>query len=238
MLDVTTLPILNDNYAYIIRSGDELAVFDPGEAPPIITYLDKHNLTPNYIFNTHHHGDHVQGNLEIKEKYNCHIVGPAEEKDKIKTLDIGLTHGERFNLGGETIEIIKTAGHTNGHISFYFQKSKTLFCGDALFSMGCGRLFEGTPEDMFKGFEFIKRLPHETKIYCGHEYTLNNAEFCLSVEPDNPDLIARTEEVKILRQQGKPTIPTNLGLELKTNLFLRAKTAKNLKDLRALKDSA
>jgi hydroxyacylglutathione hydrolase len=238
MLDVTILPILNDNYAYILHSKDEVAVLDPGDAAPIIKYLEQHNWVPNYIFNTHHHGDHVAGNNEIKQKYNCRVVGPAEEKDKIKTLDVGLSHGEFFNFGGETIQVIKTAGHTNGHISFYFQSSNTLFCGDALFAMGCGRLFEGTPKDMFKGFQHIKRLPLDCKIYCGHEYTLTNAKFCLSIEPDNTDLIQRYKEVENLRRQKQPTIPTTLEQELKTNLFLMAETADALGKIRALKDRA
>ncbi len=238
MLDVTILPILEDNYTYIVRSGDCIAVIDPGDAAPIINYCNDHNIIPTHIFNTHHHWDHTDGNLEIKDKYNCPIIGPKDEQDKIKNLDIVLYHGEFFQIGHETIEVIKTSGHTNGHISFYCQNSKNLFCGDALFSMGCGRLFEGTPADMFKGFQHIKNLPLETKIYCGHEYTLNNAQFCSNIEPDNPDIITRTHEVEGLREKKIPTIPTTLEQELKTNVFLKAETVKELTQLRVLKDKS
>jgi len=238
MLNVTILPILEDNYAYIIRADDQIAIIDPGAAEPVIDYLEKHALTPDYIFNTHHHWDHVNGNLKIKEKYGCKIIGPKEGEDKIKGLDITKRHDDVFQFGNENVQVIKAAGHTNGHICFYFQQSKILFSGDALFSMGCGRLFEGTAEDMFAGFEHIKRLPDDTQIYCGHEYTLGNAEFCLTIEPDNQDIMQRYKEVQDLRAQNRPTIPTTLGQERKTNVFLRAETAQELKRIRELKDNA
>ena len=237
MLNVTLIPILEDNYTYIIQSGDDVGIIDPGDAKPIINKLEELDLTPNYIFNTHHHWDHVNGNKKIKDKYNCRLVAPQEEQDKIKDIDIGLSHGEMFQFGDETIEAIKVSGHTNGHICFYFHNSKILFSGDALFSMGCGRLFEGSAADLFEGFQHLKKLPDDTQIYCGHEYTLTNANFCLSVEPDNMDIISRTEEIKSLRSAQKPTIPTTIELEKQTNLFFRAKTAQDLKVLRDLKDS-
>ena len=196
------------------------------------------DLTPNYIFNTHHHWDHVNGNKKIKDKYNCRLVAPQEEQDKIKDIDIGLSHGEMFQFGGDTIEVIKVSGHTNGHICFYFQNSKILFSGDALFAMGCGRLFEGNATDLFEGFQHLKKLPDDTQVYCGHEYTLTNAKFCLSVEPDNTDIISRAEEIKALLAAQQPTIPTTIALEKQTNLFFRAKTAESLRNLRDLKDSS
>ncbi len=238
MLNVTLIPILEDNYAYIIQSGDDVGIVDPGDAAPIINKLEELGLTPNYIFNTHHHWDHVNGNKKIKDKYNCRLIAPKEEQDKIKNTDIGLNHGEFFQFSGETIEVIKVSGHTKGHICFYFQNSKTLFSGDALFAMGCGRLFEGSATDLFEGFEYLKNLPDDTQIYCGHEYTLTNANFCLSVESDNLDIINRTEEIKSLISAQQPTIPTTIALEKQTNLFFRAKTAQDLKILRDLKDKS
>ena len=238
MLNVTLIPILEDNYTYIIQSGNDVGIVDPGDAAPIINKLEELDLTPNYIFNTHHHWDHVNGNKKIKDKYNCRLVAPQEEQDKIKDIDIGLSHGEMFQFGGDTIEVIKVSGHTNGHICFYFQNSKILFSGDALFAMGCGRLFEGNATDLFEGFQHLKKLPDDTQVYCGHEYTLTNANFCLSVEPDNTDIISRTEEIKSLRAAQQPTIPTTIALEKQTNLFFRAKTAKDLKILRDLKDKS
>lgn len=238
MLDITILPILEDNYCYIIQSNNLVGIIDPGEAKPVIAHLEKHNLKPDYIFNTHHHWDHVNGNKAIKQKYSAQIIAPKSESTKIKNSDIALSHDQTFTFGDEEIKIIKVAGHTMGHICFYFEKSKALFSGDALFSMGCGRLFEGNADDLFKGFEILRQLPDDTQIYCGHEYTETNGKFCLSVEPDNQDLIARYDEVIALRQANQPTIPTTLGLEKKTNLFLRAQTAEDLKILRDLKDKA
>lgn len=237
MLKVTLIPILEDNYSYIIQSGDVVGIIDPSEAKPIIEFLEKNNLTPSFIFNTHHHWDHVNGNKKIKAKYNCKIIGSDKEKNKIPDIDTPLFDGDIFKFGNETIKIIGTAGHTSGHICFFFKEAKVLFSGDTLFSLGCGRLFEGTAQQLYNSFERLKQLPDDTKIYCGHEYTLENSEFCIQVDPDNKKLIERIREAKNLRNKNQPTIPTTLAQEKETNSFLRAKSAEELKKLRELKDS-
>ncbi len=237
MLTVTLVPILEDNYAYIIQSQDSIAIIDPGESKAIINALEKLNITPSFILNTHHHWDHVNGNKQIKEKYNVEIIGPESERKSIPELDTGLKNGDIFNFGDETVEVIETQGHTLGHICFYFKNSKILFSGDTLFSLGCGRLFEGTAEQSFNSFKKLKALPDDTKIYCGHEYTLENAEFCLSVDPDNQHLIKRIKEIENLRTNNKPTLPVTLEQEKKTNIFLKAKNAEEFKKFRELKDN-
>lgn len=237
MLDVILVPILEDNYAYIIKSKDSVAVIDPGDAAPVIAVLEEMDLKPSFIFNTHHHWDHVNGNKKIKEKYGLEIIGPESERNKIPELDNGLKNADAFNFGDEVVGIIETRGHTLGHICFYFKNSKILFSGDTLFSLGCGRLFEGTAEDLFNAFKTLKALPDDTQIYCGHEYTLDNAKFCLNIAPDNQDLITRAEEIKNLRNKKQPTIPTALAQEKKTNVFLMAKNAEEFKELRKLKDN-
>ena len=236
MLNVTLVPILEDNYAYIIQSGERCAVIDPGEAKPIITALEESGLSPQVVLNTHHHGDHVAGNQNIKRNYACKVIGPEKDRDRIPGMDIGINDKDTFSFGDEKMEVIETPGHTAHHLCLYFPNSQVLFSGDTLFSMGCGRLFEGTAEQMFQSFEKFKSLPDETKIYCGHEYTLDNGKFCLSIEPDNPDLIERIKEVESLRSDHKPTIPSTIGLEKKTNVFMRAETPEEFKKYRELKD--
>ena len=236
MLDVTLIPVLDDNYAYILQSGSEIAVLDPGEAQPVIEYLEKNKLIPSIIFNTHHHGDHIAGNKKIQEKYNSQIVGPEKDKSRIPNINIGLNEGDIYKFGDEDITIMETPGHTNGHICLWFKQSKILFSGDTLFAMGCGRLFEGTADDIFPSFVRFNQMPDETTIYCGHEYTLENARFCLSIEPENDDLIERMKEVEGLYNNEIPTIPTTIGLERKTNVFMRAKDVAEFKKYRTLKD--
>lgn len=237
MLNVILVPTLEDNYTYIIESKDSVAIIDPGEAAPVITVLDEKSLTPSFIFNTHHHWDHVNGNKKLKDKYDLRVIGSQYDKDRVPELDQGLEHGETFKFGDETVEVIATAGHTLGHICLYFRESKILFTGDTLFSLGCGKFFEGTAEDMFKSFEALKKLPDDTQIYCGHEYTLANSKFCLSITPDSQNLLKHIEKIKTLRTNNKPTIPSTLALEKKANVFLMAKTAAELKKLRDLKDN-
>lgn len=238
MLNVTLVPILEDNYTYILQSGGDVAIVDPGEAAPVIQKLEELGVKPSIIYNTHHHWDHVNGNKEIKQKYNCTIIGPKKDKDRIPEMDQGINDGDPISFGDESIEVIETVGHTKNHLCFHFPESKNLFCGDTLFSMGCGRLFEGNAEDMFKAFEELKKLPDDTKIYCGHEYTQSNGEFCLSVDADNSDLQTRMREVRELRENNKPTIPSTIGLEKKTNIFMRTKDAQEFKKYRDLKDNA
>ncbi len=237
-MNVTILPILTDNYCYILESGGVIGIVDPGEAEPVIKYLEEKNLTPDVIFNTHHHGDHIAGNAQIMEKYTCGLVGPAAETQRIHNMTQTFSEGGALSFGDETFQVLETPGHTSGHICFFAPESKTLFCGDTLFSLGCGRLFEGTAEQMWNSLQKLMTLPEETKIYCGHEYTQVNGEFCLANDPENPELITRMEEVRVLRSEGKPTLPVTLDVEKKTNIFLRAQDVQDFARLRKLKDSA
>lgn len=238
MINVTLIPILNDNYAYLIESDcGAVAVLDPGEAAPVIDVLEGRGLKPDYVLNTHHHWDHVNGNQDIVQKYGAQIVAPQSEAKKIKGAQILLSHRDVFNLGQSQAEIIETPGHTAGGICFYFEQSGVVFTGDTLFSMGCGRLFEGTAHDMYESFSKLKALPDDTIVYCGHEYTLSNAMFCLSYDKDNLALKARAENVKTLRNENIPTLPTTIGLEKATNIFMNAKSAAHFAQLRTLKDN-
>lgn len=238
-LSITIIPILNDNYAYLITSDNgTTAIIDPGEAAPVLNELKRQNKKLTYIINTHHHWDHTDGNTELQKETDAKIIAPAAEANKIKQIDIALNDGDCFDFDGHPMNVFNTKGHTQGHLCLHFKHDEVLFSGDTLFSMGCGRLFEGTPQDLFDAFEKIKALPPETLIYPGHEYTLANAHFCLKQDPENSDLIQRVQEVETLRQADEPTIPTSLGLELKTNLFLNASDVKSLAALRAIKDNS
>lgn len=238
MLQVTLIPVLQDNYAYILQSGNDIGVLDPGEAAPVIAYCDENNIKPNYVFNTHHHGDHIAGNRDILEKYGAELIAPAKEIKRIANIKHAVSEGDVITFGDEKFHVIEAPGHTTGHVCFHFPKSKIVFVGDVIFSMGCGRLFEGTPEDMFESMAKLKALPDETSVYCGHEYTLQNGYFCLSIDPENEKLIARVREVENLYDQGRPSLPTTIGLEKDTNAFFRARTVEEFVHPRALKDKA
>ncbi len=238
-INVQIVPILKDNYCYIITADNgEVAVIDPGEAARIITFLDANNLSPDYILCTHHHGDHVAGVPEIKSRYDVRVVGPEHEIARIPDMQIVLNELSVFTFGGEDVQILETPGHTTGHICFYFPDSGLLFSGDTLFLMGCGRLFEGTAEQMWESFQKISALPDETKIYCGHEYTVSNGTFGLNIEPKNEDIRARLAHVRMLREKGEPSIPATLAEEKATNVFLRAGSAARFAEIRTLKDHA
>lgn len=223
MLDVLLLPVLADNYIYLLRDAacGRTAVVDPALAEPVLAALRKRDWQLDYIFNTHHHGDHVGGNLQIKQATGCKIVGAAEDKARIPGIDIALTEGEQIELGRHSFQVLATPGHTLGHIVYYCADSAVLFCGDTLFSLGCGRLFEGSAEQMWNSLQKLKALPGSTKVYCAHEYTQANGRFALTVEADNPDLQQRVAEVASLRAQNQPTLPSTIALELATNPFLR-----------------
>ena len=237
-MNITILPIFNDNYCYILEGDGEVAAVDPADADAVARYLDKKNLSLSYILNTHHHYDHVGGNEALKKKYGTQIIGPEAERARIPVMDKGVREGDVFTLCGQEFRVLETPGHTTGHIVFYAGGENSLFCGDTLFSMGCGRLFEGTPTQMWESLEKIMALPDETKIYCGHEYTLVNAAFCLSVEPDNADLQKREIEARQQRANGKPTLPSTLATEKKINVFLRAGSPERFGELRTMKDTA
>ncbi len=223
MLTIQQIPALNDNYIYLIHDSKsmETAVIDPAIALPVLTQLESHHWSLNYIFNTHHHNDHIGGNLDLKQQTRCKIAGAITDQYRIPNIDIPLQDGDRLQLGNYSVEIIECHGHTSGHIAFYIPEAAALFCGDTLFSLGCGRLFEGTAAQMHQSLTQFSKLPRTTKIYCAHEYTTNNAQFALSVEPQNPKLLQRIEQVTQLRANHQATVPSTLEQERASNPFLR-----------------
>ncbi|KAG2720819.1 hypothetical protein I3760_02G052000 [Carya illinoinensis] len=216
-LQVELVPCLKDNYAYLLHDvdTDTVGAVDPSEAIPIIDALRRRNQNLTYILNTHHHYDHTGGNAELKERYGAKVIGSAIDRDRIPGIDIILNDGDKWMFAGHEVLVMETPGHTRGHISFYFPGSGAIFTGDTLFSLSCGKLFEGTPEQK------ILSLPDETNIYCGHEYTLSNSKFALSIEPQNEALKSYAAHVAHLRSKGLPTIPTTLSIEKSCNPFLR-----------------
>jgi len=222
-MEIIPISCLTDNYAYIIcdNSSKTVGVIDPSEAQPVISLLEKKNIKLNYILNTHHHFDHIGGNDELKKKYNAKVLGFIGDKHRIPGIDITIKDNEQWIFGNSSVKILHIPGHTLGHICFFFEKEKIAFTGDTLFSLGCGRIFEGDHKQMLDSLNKIKSLPKETKIYCGHEYTYKNAEFCMKYENDNIDLKKKFEKIKKLRSKNLPTIPSILRDELKSNIFLR-----------------
>lgn len=225
-LVIHQIPLLQDNYGYLIRDpkGNATAIVDPAVAEPILRALAKRHWGLDYILNTHHHYDHTGGNLDLKQATDCKVIGARYDSERIPGIDLGLADGDTVRIGEAEGEVIAVNGHTHGHIAYWFRESRALFCGDTLFSLGCGRLFEGKPEEMWGSLERLRALPDETLVLCGHEYTLANARFALSVDPDNPDLLARAEEVERKRANGESTVPSTMEMERRTNPFLRADT--------------
>lgn len=223
MLEIIQLPVLNDNYIYLIHEpiSAETAVVDPAVCQPVLDTLKQKDWKLNYIFNTHHHNDHVGANLALKKATNCQVLAAEADLHRIPGIDKALKENDEINLGNEAIKIIETPGHTLGHIVFHFYNNHSLFCGDTLFSMGCGRLFEGSAEQMWHSLQRLKALPSETKIYCAHEYTQANGKFALYIEPENQQLKQRIQQVNQLRAHNKPSVPSTLEQELATNPFLR-----------------
>lgn len=222
-LKIHMFPCLSDNYCYLLHDADAglTAVIDTPDVPAIERALDDTGWTLTHIMNTHHHGDHAGGNLELKGKTGCTIVGPGADADRIPGIDIKVNDGDSYAFGTHQAKVYDTPGHTRGHIVYHFEDDGVAFVGDTLFAMGCGRLFEGTPQQMWNSLQKLMAWPDETKVYCAHEYTQTNARFALTVEPQNQDLVKRAKEVDRLRADGKPTIPTTIGLEKRTNPFLR-----------------
>lgn len=223
-LKVFQFPAREDNYAVILhdpQTGLTISI-DAPELEPIEDVLEDKGYKLTHILTTHHHGDHVAGNKALKKTYGCDIIGPAQEADKIADLDRHVEHGDTFELSGHRIEVIGTPGHTLGQIAYYFVDQNIVFAADALFALGCGRIFEGTPEMMFTAMNRLSALPDDTKVYAGHEYTLANARFAVTVDPDNAELLQCAKDIEMLRDEGQPTLPTTLGLEKRTNPFLRA----------------
>lgn len=236
MMDIHIIPILNDNYCYLLTSGDWTAVVDPGAAAPVEQALNSMNRGLDAILITHHHGDHVEGVKPLLARYSATVAGPRAEQAKIGTIDMGLADGDHYDFNGHMARIIETPGHTAGHIAFWFEAEKALFCGDTLFSLGCGRIFEGTAEQMWTSLQKLAALPDDTRIYCGHEYTEANGRFALTIEPDNTALLNRMDEVHTLRAANQPTLPALMGMEKQTNPFLRAGSAERFAEIRRMKD--
>ncbi|NQV99416.1 MAG: hydroxyacylglutathione hydrolase [Rhodospirillales bacterium] len=226
-LEILQIPVLNDNYVYLAHDpqSKQTAVIDPAVGGPVMDALATKGWTLTHILNTHHHADHTGANLELKAETGCTIVGPKADRDRIPGIDVEVADGDTYALGKAVARVLDVPGHTRGHNAYWFKESDALFCGDTLFALGCGRVFEGTHKQMWNSLSKIMDLPDATRIYCAHEYTQTNGRFALTVEPGNPLLIARMTEIDQLRSQGKPTVPSTLGLEKATNPFLRPSSA-------------
>ena len=238
-MKVEIIKCLQDNYSYLIinEKNQNACVVDPSEAEPIINLVEKKNINLKFILNTHHHHDHIGGNNDLKKKYGAKIVGFKNDKNRIPDIDILVVNNQTWSNENFEAKIIHIPGHTSGHICFYFSKDKIAFTGDTLFSLGCGRIFEGTYEQMFDSLNKLKKLPIDTKIYCGHEYTLKNSMFCLKYEKNNKSLEKKIFEIKDKLKNNLPTLPSTIGEELACNIFLRAKNLEDFSKLRDLKDN-
>ena len=238
-MKIEIIKCLKDNYSYLIidEVNRNACVVDPSEAKPIINFIDKKNINLKYILNTHHHYDHVGGNIELKRIYNSEVIGFIDDKDRIPGIDTLVEDEKIWKKDNFEARIYHIPGHTNGHISFHFFKEKKIFTGDTLFSLGCGRIFEGTYEQMFSSLNKIKKLPRDTEIYCGHEYTLQNSKFCLTYDSNNLKLKNKIQNIEERLKNGLPTVPTILNDELECNIFLKAQDIKSFSKLRDLKDN-
>ena len=235
---IEIIPCLSDNYSYLIheKKSNIVSIVDPSEFKACDEVICKYKKL-DFILNTHHHADHVGANLELKKKYNSKILGSKSDRDRIPGIDIFLEENQKQKIGNLEFEVIFVPGHTKAHIAFFFSKEKIAFTGDTLFSLGCGRVFEGTHEEMFNSLNKIKNLPPDTKIYCGHEYTKSNLQFCLAYDSKNPFL--KEKEIDIQRKLNfdQPTVPSTLGQEIKTNIFLRCNDPE-IKHALGLEDSS
>jgi len=224
MIDIRQFPCLSDNYGYLVRDAatGAVATIDTPDAEAIDAALAREGWRLTHILNTHWHPDHAGGNVALKERWGCRVIGPRGEAAKIPGLDAAVGEGDIVALGRSRACVHDTPGHTLGHIIYHFPDDKAAFVGDTIFALGCGRLFEGTPGQMWSSLSKIAALPPETLLYCAHEYTQSNARFALTVDPENPALAARAAEIAELRRRGAPTVPTSVDDELQTNPFLRA----------------
>jgi hydroxyacylglutathione hydrolase len=237
-LEVIRIPVLSDNYVWLVRESASSAVMvvDPAVADPVLEKAAELGWTITHIWNTHWHPDHTGGNAAIKEATGCVIVGPAAEAERIPTLDIQVRGGDVVLFGATEAHVIDVPAHTAGHIAFHFADDQIAFVGDTLFAMGCGRLFEGTADQMFDNMRKLEALPDDTMVYCAHEYTQSNGRYALTAELGNVALIARMNDVDVARARGEPTVPTTIALERATNPFMRAATVAELAERRAAKD--
>ena len=222
-LDIRQVPVLNDNYIYLIHdtASGKTACVDPAVAAPVIKAAKDLGWTISHILITHPHYDHTDGIAEIVDEFGSEVFGSRPDYGQIPKCDHGVMEGDEIALGGSVARVLDVPGHTKNHVAYSFEADKAVFVGDTLFSLGCGRLFGGSAKQMWGSLTKLRALPGDTRVYCAHEYTNSNADFALSVDPDNPDLQARADEVIHLRQQGQPTVPSTLAQEARTNPFLR-----------------
>ena len=232
-MKIEIISCLSDNYSYLIfdEITNSVSIIDPSEFDACDKIIKKYKKL-DYILNTHHHADHVDGNLKLKKKYRSKILGSSLDKDRIPGIDIQLEENQVQKLGDLQFKVIFIPGHTSGHIAFYFEKERVIFTGDTLFSLGCGRIFEGTHEDMFNSLKKLKMLPPETQVYCGHEYTKKNLDFCLYYDQENTLLKEKSFLVNSRLNKKSPTVPTSIKEELKMNIFLRCDNASIKKALK------
>ncbi|MCO6188160.1 hydroxyacylglutathione hydrolase [Rhizobium sp. L1K21] len=238
-LEIELFPCLSDNFGVLIHdpSSGQTASIDAPEEGPILEALKRRGWNLTHIFITHHHHDHVGGVEALKSQFKAKIFGPAREKDKIANLDQTFDDGDTFEFSGHPVHVISTPGHTLGHICYHLPEDKLLFAADTLFALGCGRVFEGTMEDMWQSLTKLAALPDDTQVYFGHEYTQSNARYAVTVEPDNAALIARAAEIDAERAAGRFTAPTSIGTEKETNPFLHADSAERFAEIRKGKDN-
>ena len=222
-LEIELIPAFTDNYLFLVydREDGVCGVVDPGDAAPVLARLEERGLTLTHILNTHHHPDHTGANLALAEKTGAKIVGPRAEAARIPGIELELGDGDTYGFGSHTAQIFDVPGHTAGHIAWWFEADKAVFVGDTLFALGCGRLFEGTPDQMWTSLSKLMALPDDTRVYCAHEYTQSNARFAVTVEPGNEALQKRVAEIDRMRAAGISTVPTTIGLERATNPFVR-----------------
>lgn len=238
-LDIVAVPAFADNYLWLIHDEDsgETAVVDPGDPAPVLAEAERRGWRITKILNTHWHPDHTGGNLAIKQATGAEIWGPAGENGRVPGLDHPLAEGDRISIGGHSAEVWEVPGHTLGHIAYIFADDEIAFVGDTLFAMGCGRLFEGSPEQMHRSLGRLAELPEATQLYCAHEYTLANARFAAHAFPENKEIAERLRHVEQERSEARPTVPTTVALERTTNPFLLAGDVKEFAELRREKDS-
>lgn len=221
--DLITIPCLSDNYAYLLRDYDsgKVALIDVPEAAPILAELKKRDWQVSQIWLTHHHPDHIQGVVDVLKEHDANVIGAKADEHRLPPLNRKVGEDDSITLGSLEARVIDVSGHTVGHIAFYVPTAKAAFTADSLMAMGCGRLFEGTPAQMWESLQKLMALPKDTNICSGHEYTTANAKFALTVDPTNADLISRVKDIEVARNKGLPTVPSQLSIELKTNPFLR-----------------
>ena len=238
-LEIARIPVLSENYVWLMHDpvSRETVVVDPAVAEPVLEAAAARDWAITQIWNTHWHGDHIGGNAAIKAATGCTITGPAAEADKIPTLDRTVAEGDRVLIGSHVAKVMEVPAHTAGHIAYHLADDDIVFVGDTLFAMGCGRLFEGTPAQMFDNMQRLKALPENTTVYCAHEYTQSNGRFALVADPENDAIRDRMAAVDAARARGEATVPTTIAMERATNVFMRARDVSHLGELRAAKDA-